>query len=100
MMGRGRDVDLTAMQRRTVISTRQAGVTANRIAMQMNISRRTVSRVWRKFIQTGSCARRARSGRPKKTTLREDRMLKRVVQQQRFLSRELFFAINCHEKDS
>lgn len=84
MMGRGRD--LTAEQRRTMISMRQAGVTVNRIAIQMNISRRTVSRVWRRFIQTGSCARRARSGRPKKTTLREDRMLKRVVQQQRFMS--------------
>ena len=38
------------------------------------------------MMETGSRAKKAGPGRPKKTTLREDRMLKRVVQQHRFQS--------------
>ena len=44
MIGRGRD--MTAEQRRTLSSMRQAGEAVNRVALQMNISRMTVSRVW------------------------------------------------------
>ncbi|KAK2152115.1 hypothetical protein LSH36_339g02002 [Paralvinella palmiformis] len=52
--------DINAELRRTMISVRQAGVTANRTAAQMNISRRTVSRICRRFIQTGIFDRRTR----------------------------------------
>ena len=44
MVGRGRD--LTTEQRRTIIGMGQAGVTAYRIAIEMNISPRTVSGVY------------------------------------------------------
>jgi len=49
---------------------RQVGVTANRIAVQKNTNRRTVSVVWRRIIQTGKHAVTARSGHPNKITLR------------------------------
>ena len=77
---------MTAEQRRTLISMWQAGVAHNRVALQMIVSRSTVSkpRFWRRFMETGSRAKKARSGRPK-ITLRKDRM-QRVVQQQRFQS--------------
>ena len=65
----------------------QAAVAVNRVALHINISRRTVSRVWRmRFVVTGSCAKKARYGRPKTTTLWEDMMLKRVMQQHRLQS--------------
>jgi len=41
-----------------MITLRQAGVTANWIAIHVNIRQRTVSKVWRRLIQTGSCVRR------------------------------------------
>ena len=58
----------------------------------MNISRRIVSRVWRRFIQTGCYVKMGRSGSPKTITLREDRVQKCVIQQQQFLLLELLTA--------
>ena len=40
----GRDRDMTAEQRRTLISIRRAGVAVNRVALQMN-------KVWRRFME-------------------------------------------------
>ena len=51
----------------------------NWVAILMNISLRTVTSIWRSLTKTGSCARTARSGRSKKITLREDRVLKCAV---------------------
>jgi len=42
--------------------------------------------VWQKFMETGRCASSAKSGRPKKIILGEDRMLKWFVQLQGFMS--------------
>ena len=47
-----------AEQRRTLISMRQAGVAVNRVALQMNISRRTVSRVWQSCMRLAVVLRR------------------------------------------
>ena len=72
---------MTAEQRQTLMSMRQAGVAVNQVALQMNISQRTVpgsgGGSWRLSVVLRSPA----SGLPKKTTLRE-------VQQHRFQSLE------------
>ena len=46
----------------------------------------TISRRLNRFQQTGNVADRTRSGRPRKTTLREDRFLKTASRRNRFLS--------------
>ena len=76
---------VTQAERRTMISM-AADWCNDHLDRQMNISQTTVSTVWQRSIPTGSCARLVRSGCPKQTTLREDRVPKGVVWQKRFLS--------------
>jgi hypothetical protein len=56
------------------------------ISKQLNLPYDTVKRLKRKFIKFGTLMRRPGSGRPKKTTDREDRMICREVQNNRFVS--------------
>ena len=56
------------------------------VTLQVDHSRRTVSSFWWRDMETGSRAKKARSGCPKKTTLRANIMLKCVVRKHRFQS--------------
>ena len=82
----GSRADLTDRERGVISRLRQRGMKPGRIALRMNICRRTVSRVWKRFQETGSGKRKTRSGRRKKTTARCDRVLRRLALEHRFSS--------------
>lgn len=56
------------------------------IAKKLSTTRGTISKVIAKYKQTGSVAEKERSGRPRKTTAREDRILVRTSLENRRLS--------------
>ena len=78
--------DLSDRERGVIIRLRQRGTKSGRIALRMNICRRTVSRVWKRFQETGSGKRKTRSGRRNTTTSRGDRVLRRLALEHRFSS--------------
>ena len=82
----GSRADLTDRERGVISRLRQRGMKPERIALRMNFCRRTVSRVWKRFQETGSGKRKTRSGRRKKTTARCDRVLRRLALEHRFSS--------------
>ncbi len=88
-MGKRRDV--RNEERWTIVTLRQAGLKVSRIADRLQIPVRTVSRVWRKFQETGNTRKRQRSGWMRKTTARNDRSLRRLCTRQKF---ESVFVIN------
>ena len=55
------------------------------IARVLNVSQSVVSRLLKKHRETGSVKDRKRSGRPKATTPRQDRLLFRMSRQNRFI---------------
>ncbi len=83
-MGRRRDV--RNEERWTIVMLRQAGMMVSRIATRMQISVHTVSRDWRLFQETGETTKRERPGRRRKTTARNDRILKRLSTENKFQS--------------
>jgi transposase len=69
---------LTLEQRLTVIVKAKNGQSNKSIAAEMGINLSTVKRIKQKYHKTGSVKDKARSGRPRKTTPREDRVLIRM----------------------
>ena len=76
--------ELTAEERRSVVTLALEGISFARIALRLHCSRQTAWRVWKRFEETAVVAKLPRSGRPQKTTLREDRRLFRLTKLQRF----------------
>ena len=62
-------------QRERAIGMLTAGMSARDAARHFQRYKSTISRLLNRFEQTGNVADRPRSGRPRKTTLREDRFL-------------------------
>lgn len=52
-----------------------AGTTVTRVARLFGCSRATIHNLWRRYNQTGDTVDAPRSGRPKATTPRQDRMI-------------------------
>ncbi|XP_060069171.1 uncharacterized protein LOC132549271 [Ylistrum balloti] len=52
------------------------------IGRQLNITHTVISRLIRKHVATGNVQDRQRSGRPRKTMARDDRMLLRLARQE------------------
>ena len=74
-------------QRARAIGMVQAGADQNVVARQLGVHKSTISRLVQKFRQTNTVNDRPRSGRPRATTLRQDRTirlmhLKTVLRQQ------------------
>ena len=63
-----------------------ASMSARDIARHFQRHKSTISRLLDRFLQTGNVADRPRSGRPRKTTPREDRFLTTSSRRNRFLS--------------
>ena len=61
-------------------------MSARDVARHFQRHESTISRLLNRFQQTGNVADRLRSGRPRKTTLRDDRFLTTSSQRNRFLS--------------
>lgn len=53
----------------------EAGLSIHEVSRLLNHDRKTIRRWWNKFQATGNCERRQGSGRPRKGTNRDDRLL-------------------------
>ena len=62
----------------------RAGMTQRQVAERHNVSHSVISRLMSRLNETGSVDERQRSGRPHKTTERENRLLMRLSRQQPF----------------
>ena len=70
-----RQPGMTFEQRERAIGMLTAGMPTRDVALHFQRHESTVSRLLNRFQQTGKVADRPRSGRPRKTTPREDRFL-------------------------
>ena len=77
---------MTFEQRERAIGTLTAGMSATDIARYFQRHESTISRLLNRFQQSGNVADRPRSGRPRKTTSREDCFLTTSSGHNRFLS--------------
>lgn len=68
---------LSSEKKGQIIGLLQAGITGAAVGTQCNTSKSAVSRLKRKYDETGSTDRLAGSGRPRKTTARQDRAIVR-----------------------
>ena len=77
---------MTFKQRERAIGILTADMSTRDIARHFQRHESTISRLLNRFQQTGNVADRPRLGRPRKTTLREDRFLTTSSRRNRFLS--------------
>ena len=77
---------MTFEQRERAIGMLTAGMSAQRRCSAFQRHESTISRLLNRFQQTGNVADRPISGRPRKTTPREDRFLTTSSRRNRFLS--------------
>ena len=77
---------MTFEQRERAIGMLTAGMSARDVALHFQRHESTISQLLNRFQQTGNVADRFRSGRPRKTTPREDRFLTTSSRRNRFLS--------------
>ena len=77
---------MTFEQRERAIGILTAGMSARDIGRHFQRHESTISRPLNRFQQTGNVADRPRTGRPCKTTPREDRFLMTSSRRNRFLS--------------
>ena len=86
----GRRPGLTFEQRERATGMLTAGMSARDVSRHFQRHESTIGRLLNRFQQTGNVADRPRSGRPRKTTQREDRFLTTSSRRIRFLpSRKL-----------
>ena len=69
--------ELNAQIRQIIVQRRQRGEGVRAIARALQISPSTVTKTMQRFNDTGSTLSRPRSGRPRATTAREDRLIHR-----------------------
>ena len=77
---------MTFEQRERAIGMLTAGKSARDVARHFQRHESTISRLLNRFQQTGNVVDRPKSGRPRKTTPREDRFLTTSSRRNRFLS--------------
>ena len=78
---------MTFEQCERAIGLLSAGMSARDIAWHFQRHKSTISQLLNRFQQTGNVADRPRSGRPRKTSPREERFLMTSSRGNRFLSR-------------
>ena len=87
MMGRRPGMTwISFEQRERAIGMLTAGKSARDVTRHFQLHQSTISRPLNRFQQTGNVADRPRSGRPRKSTLREDHFLTTSFRRNRFLS--------------
>lgn len=77
---------LTVDLRQQIVEMFKRRETQSTISRALNIGRTSVRKVWLKFLQTGSVADKKKSGRPKKISGKEIRMLTRTSKKNPFLT--------------
>ena len=82
----GRRPGLSITDRNIALGLLEAGMRANDVAGRFGGNERTIYRLQARFRQTGSTKDRPHSGRPRKTTPREDRYLVTSSRRNRFMA--------------
>jgi len=77
---------LTDAQRNNAIGRMEAGESQSDIAVVLNVTQSTISRLWSRYQQTGTSRDHPRSGRPRVTTVAQDRYIRLRHLRQRFLT--------------
>ena len=75
----GRKKLLSEVQRGQIVALHEEGLSERKIAAKLKVSKTAVHQSIKKFKQFGSYKDLHRSGRPKKTTIRDDHLMKRIV---------------------
>lgn len=82
----GKNTELTPRKRRCIEVLHTEGLNNTQVASKLKCSRSAVSRLVKRFDEEGNTDRRARSGRPRISSGREDRILQRICCKNRFMS--------------
>ncbi|KAK6173376.1 hypothetical protein SNE40_016841 [Patella caerulea] len=82
----GRKSSLTEIQRAQAVTLKEEGYSIRNIARRLRISKTAVHNAVLKFNTDGNFRDRKRSGRPRKTTQRDNHLIKRVVQRSPYSS--------------
>ena len=77
---------MTLEERQKAVGMLHAGMSARAVARHFNRHESTISRLRNRLRETGRVNNRPRSGRPRKTTPREDRHITTLSQRNRFIS--------------
>lgn len=75
---------LTEKQKLEIIAYKHQNMTNVDISYKVRCAESSIRRFWKKFLETKSLLRRSGSGRPRKTTERDDRDIVKVVMRDRF----------------
>ena len=75
----GRKSSLTEVQRARIVLLNQKGYSERQISKAEKCSKTAVHNALAKFKNSGSYSDNKRSGRPRKTTARDDRLIRRVA---------------------
>ena len=81
---------LSPEKRALIVGYRLSGKTVRDTALRFQVSKRTVSKLVKKFRDTDSVANLPRSGRPRKTTAAQDNELRRMVRGNRKMTGAVF----------
>lgn len=79
-------IELSQFERGRIIGLLEAGISQTKVALKVNRSRNAVQRVWKRWLETGKNEAMPRSGRPRNSTLRDDRRLMKVIRLNRMSS--------------
>ena len=82
----GRRAGMTLAERQTAVGMLTAGMTGRDVGAHFGRSESTKSRLWTKYRLTGTVIDRPRSGRPRRTTAREDRYIIMTSRRNRFMT--------------
>lgn len=72
-------------ERGRIVGLLECGLSQVEVAQRVGRSRCAVQGIWKKWKETHACANLPRSGRPRLTSNRDDRMLVRTVKNNRFV---------------
>ena len=71
---------LTAQQRISIVTLREEGISIRELARRFGVASSTIKRLNQRVVETGTTADRYRSGRPRVSNERQDRILRRLSQ--------------------
>src|ERR1700729_1953477 len=78
--------ELSQFDRARIIALWQEGLSRHQIANRLNFVRSTVSRIISRYEETGEVHSRPRSGRPRVTSIREDRYIAQSARRYRLIT--------------
>lgn len=79
-------MDTSSEKAAQIVALMREGLDQRTIARNLNLNQSTVSRVYRRFVETGSYKRRPGTGRTRATTRRDDRFIVSTSLRNRFLT--------------